>query len=153
MALLPHIFLVTPILSGWAFILIANSDHEKIIIGWMIWIVFGAYLGLMNPLSYYIQYYINDIKIKVDFDNQKREFYFTIKDQKRIISFDDILYLDEVYDRSYWMHFLKPYYYRLITKNKEVFFFSRLWVTRLDKKIDFTVGKYDVAFPYIRKGF
>lgn len=152
-AIFPHIIITTPILSVWAFILIANKDHEHIIIGWMIWIVFGAYFGLIRPFSFYFNYYLNDRKMKVDFNNSRKEFYFTYKGKEKVISFDDILYLDEVYDRIYLAHFLRPYYYRLITKNKEVFFFSRLWVTRLDKKIDFTVGKYDVVFPYMRKGF
>lgn len=148
----PHIIFNIPIVLFWIYVLKSAQNHEYLWVAWLAFF-FGISYSLIMPIILYIHYYYNDKHLKVLFDNKEREFTFFIRGKKKVIPYEQILYLYEVYSAHYFLHYLRPYYYRLITKEKEVIFFSRLRVTRLAKKIDFTVSKEMVGFPIMRKGF
>ena len=120
-----------------AIIIMCYIEGFQIILS-RIWVFVSGFILLVLPALYlYLEFYLHDRKLILSVDNKKQELSYKRKGLERRIAFNDII-LFEIFGEDgsyYWCPSSTFSFGRLVLKDGEEFFFTRLIEYKLENII------------------
>lgn len=139
-------------------LMVYTYGTEKQLGAWLIAIIWISFTTI-PPMILHVNYFFHDRNKIIEIDNSKGFLILTEGDNRQSMKFEEIERVEKYHSKgskdkaTSKVHWHTYYYYKVILKDREPIYISRMVLENFEKKIEGISFKFiRIPYPFLRKG-